>query len=138
VGDKVRFTYAKLEEGEAATLPTAVDPPLQRLVNGPDLGYKAGCFTGDASEAGSVRGIDCGFTPSAVLLIVLGDNWYTGESTPMFRASAYVALATRELPYNSSDTSEAVKSVKDGFAVTYNTWTEFNYSGARTNYIAFR
>ena len=85
---------------------------------------------------GTVTG--CGFTPSAVMLIVMGDNWYTGEETPMHRASSYIALATKAQPYNISDTLEAVKIVEGGFAVAYNTWSEFNYSGTRTNYIAFR
>ena len=138
VGDKVRFCWAKLEEGEGATQFKPVEPALLRLVNGPDIGYQVGSFTGDSTEAGTIRVIDCGFTPSAVLMLVMGDNWYTGEDTPMYRASAYIALATKAQPYNSSDTLEAVKIVEGGFAVTYNTWSEFNYSGARTNYIAFR
>lgn len=100
--------------------------------------YKAGSFTGDSTEEGTTRVIDCGFTPSAVLILVMGDNWFSGWETPMNRAPAYIALATREQPYNSSDTMKAVEIVEGGFAVTCNTWAEFNRKDVRTNYIVFR
>ncbi len=137
-GDAVLLKWAKLEVGAQATRPVPREPALEALVNGPDVGFKVGTLTGTAVESGEVRFVDCGFTPSAVLMIVGGLDWYMSSDTPYFRASSYIGLATRETPYASSDLQDAIEIVEGGFQMTLSTWSEFNREGYTTNYIAFR
>ena len=95
-------------------------------------------LTGTAVDLGEVRFVDCGFTPSAVLMVVGGLDWYKSNDIPYFRASSYIGLATRETPYASSELQNAIEIVEGGFEMTLSTWSEFNREGYTTNYIAFR
>ncbi len=140
-GQSVLLKWAKLELGQSGTPVLPREPALERLVSGPDVGYKAGCITGNASQIGTTRVVDCGFTPSAVLMVVDGSNWYKGSSgsaVPYYRASGYIGLATREYPHATSDLNNAIQIVEGGFKLTLNAWSEFNRTGYKTNYIAFR
>ena len=138
--DSVLLKWAKLELGKQATRLVPRDPTLERFASGPDIGSKVGTLTGNAEELGTVRVVDCGFTPSAVLMVVGGDYWYKANinAAPYYRTAGYIGLATREQPHSSSDLSNAIEIVKGGFSMMLNTWSEFNRSGAKTNYIAFR
>lgn len=137
-GDAVLLKWAKLEVGAQGTRPVPREPVLESLINGPDVGFKAGTLTGTAVDLGEVRFVDCGFTPSAVLMVVGGLDWYKSNDIPYFRASSYIGLATRETPYASSELQNAIEIVEGGFEMTLSTWSEFNREGYTTNYIAFR
>ena len=74
-------------------------------------------------------------------MVVDGSNWYKGSSgsaVPYYRASGYIGLATREYPHATSDLNNAIQIVEGGFKLTLNAWSEFNRTGYKTNYIAFR